>query len=99
MGRAVACINFVHVLWGVRKGLIPRFKLLSHFQAECHSFEKWLILKSEPLFESKQFSPKLTTFKKWLTLKIKPFSKEYTNINRNQYNFLKDIFKKAHVGK
>ena len=46
------------------KALIPRFKLLSHVQAEWLTFEKWLILEIKPFLESKPFSPKLAYFRK-----------------------------------
>ena len=42
----------------VRKGLFPRFELLSHVQAEQFTLEKWLILGITPFLKSKPFRPK-----------------------------------------
>ena len=49
---------------GLRNGLIPRFKLLSHVLAEWLTFERALILEIKPFLKSKPFSPILAYFKK-----------------------------------
>ena len=50
---------FIHAYeWAVRRGLIPRFELLSHVQAKWLTFENWLILEIKPFFRSKPFSTK-----------------------------------------
>jgi hypothetical protein len=36
--------------WAVRKALIPRFDVLSHFRAKQLTFEKWLPFESKPFF-------------------------------------------------
>ena len=56
----LALFIFIHVQIGtVIEGLTPRFKLLLHDGAQSHTFEKWRLLESKPLFESKKFRPKL----------------------------------------
>ena len=59
-GRAVSLNDFfTHAhKWAVRNGLIPRFELLSHVQAEWLNFKEWLILETKPILKSKPFSPK-----------------------------------------
>jgi hypothetical protein len=56
--------------FGVRKGQIPRLKLLSHVQAELLTSEKWIILESTPFLKSEPFRPNQLTLENGLLSKI-----------------------------
>jgi hypothetical protein len=70
--------------WGVRKGLIPMFNLISHVQAQWLTLEKLFIFESKPFLNHRLLGQNWLTLEKWLALISQLFSKEQSNINRNQ---------------
>ena len=61
--------------WAARKGMFPRFELLSHVQAEQLTFEKWLIFEINHFSKISCLVQNQLNLEKWLNLKSKPFSK------------------------